>query len=257
MGRRRTAREIETEIETRLEEGRTRRPGAPRVPTNTLDEMRAIPGVVVGAAVNMEFQEKSSLIVAQEARGQAEMELSDTLPTRGLRSLIESGAQITTGAQPDRLLTLVRLPDGWSKRRTDHHLYTDLLDEKGRKRASIFFKASFHDRDAFVTPCRRLSTRRDWDLEKKSKRYAAEALDGETVIFRTEERTIPEGNTDRMAEFTIGREVEAEAAEWLNRSYPGWEKASSYWEFDALPEPKPSLIEEIRRVAAEVAKKEY
>lgn len=50
----------------------------------------------------------------------------------------------------DDLFMHATLPEGWEKRPTDHHMYSDLLDAQGRKRASIMYKAAFYDRDASI-----------------------------------------------------------------------------------------------------------
>jgi hypothetical protein len=44
----------------------------------------------------------------------------------------------------------VSLPPGWKVVPTDHSMWSDLVDAKGEKRASIFYKAAFYDRDAFI-----------------------------------------------------------------------------------------------------------
>lgn len=55
----------------------------------------------------------------------------------------------------DNLFIKVKLPEKWKIERTDHHMWSNLLDEKGRRRASIFYKAVFYDREAFISFQRR------------------------------------------------------------------------------------------------------
>lgn len=50
----------------------------------------------------------------------------------------------------DDLFWNVQLPDGWEIKATSHPKWNDLFDDKGRKRASFFYKAAFYDRDAFI-----------------------------------------------------------------------------------------------------------
>lgn len=112
----------------------------------------------------------SQAIVAQEARGQQEVVNSDQLPTKGLlgaeRHLYEAmGIKILTpgpgaehtlpDAKTDTLFTMVELPKGWKKVATNHSMWNNLVDEKGRIRATFFYKAAFYDREAFIRPCRR------------------------------------------------------------------------------------------------------
>ena len=49
----------------------------------------------------------------------------------------------------------VELPKGWSIKPTDHSMWSNLVDDKGRERASIFYKAAFYDRDAHLSFNRR------------------------------------------------------------------------------------------------------
>jgi hypothetical protein len=102
----------------------------------------------------------SSAILHQEARGQAELTASQVLPTKGLHE--ESIAKMldyfafkvkgyATGHNgEDQLFTEVVFPEGWSIVASDHSMWSYLVDPQGRKRASIFYKAAFYDRDAHI-----------------------------------------------------------------------------------------------------------
>lgn len=52
--------------------------------------------------------------------------------------------------QYDDLFYSVELPEGWKVEATDHHMWNNLFDDKGRRRANFFYKAAFYDRDAFI-----------------------------------------------------------------------------------------------------------
>jgi hypothetical protein len=54
-------------------------------------------------------------------------------------------------------LRSVKLPEGWHIKATDHSMWSNLVDDKGRNRASIFYKAAFYDREAFLSFNRRFS----------------------------------------------------------------------------------------------------
>lgn len=101
----------------------------------------------------------SDAIEMQEARGQKELAGSDVLPSQirgtrnspdGREALERAGVRFGDYVESDPLFRYVELPEGWEKRPTDHSLWTDLVDAEGRVRASIFYKAAFYDRDAFV-----------------------------------------------------------------------------------------------------------
>ena len=92
-------------------------------------------------------------IEAQEAQGQQNFVNSTTLPIKcnfGNREQFEKMG-IVFGEPVDDLFCDVQLPQGWRKERTDHSMWSNLLDDQGRIRASIFYKAAFYDRDAFLS----------------------------------------------------------------------------------------------------------
>jgi hypothetical protein len=90
-------------------------------------------------------------IVASEKAGQKDLVLSAKLPKKGNWDLLkEWGLTITDEA--DDLFYNVVLPIGWTKRETSHDLHSDLIDDQGRKRAGMFYKAAFYDRSATINP---------------------------------------------------------------------------------------------------------
>lgn len=97
-------------------------------------------------------------IERQEAEGQRRFVSSATLPKqlRGTsREQLEKEWGVKFGTESDGLFVNIELPEGWKLERTDHSMWNSLLDDKGRERASIFYKAAFYDRDAFLNVIRR------------------------------------------------------------------------------------------------------
>ncbi len=96
----------------------------------------------------------NGFIEAQEAQGQRGLVNSDTLPTnlRGnAREQLEAaGVKFGDVVEGDSLFQYVELPEGWEKRATSHSMWSELVDETGTVRATIFYKAAFYDRDAFL-----------------------------------------------------------------------------------------------------------
>jgi hypothetical protein len=50
----------------------------------------------------------------------------------------------------DPLLAPMYLPEGWQRRRSDHHLYTYLVDGRGADRVMVMYKGGQYDRDAWM-----------------------------------------------------------------------------------------------------------
>lgn len=90
-------------------------------------------------------------IEQQEAQGQEELVASELLPSQGdWEGLEKLGIKRGDPVEGDSLFVHAHLPDGWTKRPTDHSMWSELVDEKGIKRASIFYKAAFYDRSAQI-----------------------------------------------------------------------------------------------------------
>lgn len=96
-------------------------------------------------------------IYRQEAQGQKELvgylQLPRKINGKGDTKIIfkKLGIKIlNTDDTSDDLFWNVRLPVAWKIEATEHDMWNKLLDDKGRTRMSIFYKASFHDRKAFV-----------------------------------------------------------------------------------------------------------
>jgi len=51
----------------------------------------------------------------------------------------------------DPLFRPATLPDGWTKEGSDHDMWSYVVDELGRRRVGVFYKAAFHDRHADMT----------------------------------------------------------------------------------------------------------
>lgn len=91
-------------------------------------------------------------IEAQEAQGQRQLVGSTQLPVKGNHDpkFAEMGIIFGASTPDDPLFCEATLPAGWSKRATDHSMWSEIVDEIGKVRASIFYKAAFYDRDAFI-----------------------------------------------------------------------------------------------------------
>lgn len=113
-------------------------------------------------------------IEEMEAQGQRQLVHSDRLPVKLNFSKEEDflAAGFTFGAPDpqDPLFRPATLPEGWKREGTDHSMWSQIVDHKGRQRVRIFYKAAFYDRDAFMSLISPLEDLRDlydqkiWDL---------------------------------------------------------------------------------------------
>ncbi len=95
-----------------------------------------------------------TFIEGQERTGQHQLVNSDRLPVKfnsGKREDFEALGFTFGDPDPgDPLFRPATLPPGWTRQGSDHAMWSHLLDEHGRRRVSIFYKAAFYDRDAFM-----------------------------------------------------------------------------------------------------------
>ena len=175
--------------------------------------------------------EEGGAILAQGAAGQSSLVNSDTLPSEmspQTRKALEVAGVIFGDIVPgDPLFVFVQLPVGWHKESTDHSLHSNLLDEQGRKRASIMYKAAFYDRHASMTVVSRFSVRRDFEA-------------GDDVVVCYVDDSGKEAYRSDPVPFEGGKygedsrratdEAEEACQNWLSENgYPEWRDPMKYW----------------------------
>ena len=108
----------------------------------------------------------SESILRQESQGQQELVQSTVLPKecRNWATLERWG--VVRGKDVDDLFCECVLPEGWSKKATEHSMWSYLLDERGLNRADIFYKAAFYDRDASIGVHNRFRLQPDYDARR-------------------------------------------------------------------------------------------
>lgn len=179
----------------------------------------------------------SQAIEEQEARGQRELVNADVLPADGLttdRAVWEAmGIKIGDPVVNDDMFTHVELPAGWAKRATDHSMWSELADNKGRSRGRIFYKAAFYDRSAHISPVQRFSVGRDFDRDDYRKVMQYRVLDCGKAVFVSAEFPIPQvdGKQDWKATDRLEQQAQAECKAWLcEHGYPDYNNATAYWD---------------------------
>jgi hypothetical protein len=199
--------------------------------TNTAERAKTNP---LGMLLDAMAGGPDNAIERMEAAGQAELCMSDVLPSRGIekvREMIESaGGSIGSLVHGDTIFVNVTLPAGWKKRSTDHSMWSELIDDKGRRRAGIFYKAAFYDRSAHISPDRRFS----YDL------YSHEiTADGELTANITDAcglveyaitRKIDMNDEERSRQYKLRDRVGNELRVWLSENWPNWQDCSAYWD---------------------------
>lgn len=168
-------------------------------------------------------------IEAQEARGQKDFVASETLPTECPRKKLEDLGFVFGEAQDD-IFTYVQFPEGWTKKPTGHSMWSDLLDDKGRKRASIFYKAAFYDRNAHMSLNCKISYSR---VMEHHDNYVPNGIkyfvtDGESVLYETQLALV-----EQMYEgdyWDLESAAEKNAREWVEKNYPDYRDPTAYWD---------------------------
>jgi len=174
-------------------------------------------------------------IERQEAEGQKAFVTSGTLPNCSqLQQKQLEKAGFTFGTQADDLFVNVRFPPGWTKKATDHSMWSELRDAKGRKRAGIFYKAAFYDRSAHMQLERRYTVSGealkadgsvfDWAKDKQPVKERAVVTDHATG------QTLWASDPWLYAEFSAGDKPTGVATAWLKEHFPEHEDPSAYWD---------------------------
>lgn len=104
-------------------------------------------------------------IEAQEKAGQEALVASTDMPKElhPSRAAFEQ-VGFKFGDDVDDLFVKATLPPGWKRAATDHSMHSDIMDDQGRKRVGVFYKAAFYDRRADAVLVCRYNIGRDYDL---------------------------------------------------------------------------------------------
>ena len=183
----------------------------------------AIKALVSGDLENLIAASTKGGIEAQEARGQETFVQSETLPKECPRKDLES-LGFVFGEDFDDIFINVVFPEGWKKVATEHSMHNDLIDDKGRCRGGIFYKAAFYDRHADLNLSSRYSVCQNFELETG---LQFRALDGGEVIFSTE-LGVTEKHSD--AYWTERKVLQAKAEGFLTANYPNYRDVLAYWD---------------------------
>jgi hypothetical protein len=205
------------------------------------------------------FGGNPAAIEDQEAQGQTQLVSSSQLPAKINYGSKESAAEqyqkmgikVIGPSNGDDLFLNVELPTGWKIEPTDHSMWSELRDNQGRKRAMIFYKAAFYDRDAFINLERRYSYKVDrlgflnGDYSRENKEYVSYKtplcgwiMDQDRLVVQFDGANIPiehnptGGYTRDYIEACddAERRLKDACLTYLNSLYPAWESFFTYWD---------------------------
>lgn len=162
-------------------------------------------------------------IEAQEKRGQIEQSFAETLPKDGTSGNDRAKWEklgFEFGQDADDIFINAKFPKGWRKKPTEHSMWSELLDDKERKRGMIFYKAAFYDRSAHI------------HLEARFSYTAYESTGVKeqfAVVARDAGKSIETFGVWNSGEYDEKAKLERKALRWLTEHYPNWEDVSQYW----------------------------
>jgi len=186
----------------------------------------------------------SDAIVASEKRGQRQLVASETLPTKinggTLDDLKSMGIVLGEPFDDDPLFAPATLPGGWTKAPTDHDMWSKVLDDKGRERAAIFYKAAFYDRDAFINLSSRFRITVAQFVEGGTKGDEDTVVIDSGVVPPVERARfdVPAHpktayGTPEMDNYYAAKDVaDGQAKDWLEDHYPNWKHYTGHWDED-------------------------
>lgn len=177
----------------------------------------------------------SQSIEAMEALGQRELCASEQLPTDGcdVEALTKLGFQIGEVLADDPLFRAVTLPAGWKLAPTDHSMWSDLVDAKGRKRAAVFYKAAFYDRKAHMRMEQRY-------IVRYADAPAGEPLPDVYVVVDTTSGAVlhsVEFSRTSGESWKASETARGAAQAWLDKRFPNNTDVAAYWDEPSIETP--------------------
>lgn len=192
--------------------------------------------ILGGMSARQTTGKASNYIEQQEAIGQRELVMSTQLPVNGTKDKEAEWEALGVKLGPvddEDIFRIAELPEGWSKKADPtHFMWSYLLDDKGRARASIFYKAAFYDRKAHVRFSQRycvqerLSIKWGGDCPEGHVCYRVVDQGEEDLVLFESLKEVPEGVSD----YEIRDLCRKECRSWLDANYPDHLNAHSYWD---------------------------
>lgn len=168
-------------------------------------------------------------IEAQEKRGQIEQSFAETLPVDMGKHRPDFEALGFVFGKSDKLFIEAKFPKGWRKKPTDHSMWSEIVDDQGRKRGMIFYKAAFYGPRAHAHLETRFHVADDY-ADKERTVSVADACG--KVDKKITGLKAPDWNGDRETAKRLDDKIEAarkELSAWLDKTYPQWQSPMAHW----------------------------
>lgn len=162
-------------------------------------------------------------IEAQEKAGQALLVASSDMP-KELRPSREAYEKVgfIFGTDIDEIFIHATLPLGWKRQATEHSMWSHIVDEKGRQRVAIFYKAAFYDRRASARLECRYSPWRKYPEGGRGLIKVGVSDCGEPIWAA--------GETSEEYDRDVERKLDEAVAAYLKEHYPNSADPTAYWD---------------------------
>lgn len=171
-------------------------------------------------------------IEAQEKAGQTALVTSTNMPldlqyyadddVSGRERFEKLG--FTFGAAIDDVFQEATLPAGWTRRPTDHSMWSEICDADGNVRATVFYKAAFYDRNAFASLVARFKFATDYSDDRE--REIAESF----VFITDKDKVIWKSEIYKRFDYAAKKAASSAGQEWLSERYPDYQDPTAYWD---------------------------
>jgi hypothetical protein len=169
-------------------------------------------------------------IERQEAAGQAALVASTNMPIEmsPSREAFEA-LGFEFGGVTEGIFLLAKLPAGWTREATDHAMWSNILDEQGRVRVSVFYKAAFYDRSARARLERRYTVRDRYARDTDDALAGLAAGERCTTVLDANRVILHRSANYAIDDYEAGRAAHSAAESWLLEHFPDAYNPVAYW----------------------------
>lgn len=163
-----------------------------------------------------------------------EQEANNQLTRKALEGWGFKFGDVCTG---DPMFIEVELPEGWERKPSEHSMWSYIVDDQGRERIGVFYKAAFYDRKAHTDVLRRFiatSEIDDWTKPAEESNAFGIVKDAGKEIWRGPLHPFekwPENPSDRIGFKSQLDKAREDALTWANANLPvGWDDLFKAWD---------------------------